>query len=212
MDLAASLQALEDKRKQLWAQLEALGDFRPRRHFGQLPQVRQGQLPLRSPRSSRARASVSVECHHRRSESGPQLTARSGAAEGGARGGSLSRFRPAVPRTGGSDREDLRPSPGRGAGGGGAGSAEKKITQEVLGEAEAEIERLAGRVLQEWQRRGEPDLEAGELAVSRGRCSIWEGACWRSSWGPTGVATRGSGSTVGVGTRRSLRVIGTSSS
>ncbi len=28
MDLAASLQALEDKRKQLWAQLEALGDFR----------------------------------------------------------------------------------------------------------------------------------------------------------------------------------------
>ena len=41
----------------------------------------------------------------------------------------------------------------------------KKIAQEVLGEAEAEIERLAGRMLQEWQRRGAPDLEAGEWAV-----------------------------------------------
>ena len=28
MDQAASLEALEEKRKQLWAQLEALGDFR----------------------------------------------------------------------------------------------------------------------------------------------------------------------------------------
>ena len=40
MDPAASLQALEHKRKQLWAQLEALCR-------GGISSKRQGQLPLR---------------------------------------------------------------------------------------------------------------------------------------------------------------------
>ena len=49
------------------------------------------------------------------------------------------------------------------------------------------------------------------MGGSRDDAEVWEGSCWRSSWGPTGGATRGSGSTVGGGTRRSLRGIGTSS-
>ena len=117
MDEAASLEALQQKRKQLWAQVEALGDFR------------RGSL------SANCRKCGKANCR---------------CARPGDRG--LDETNMGVIQA----REPMIRKEGVGL---------KKIAQEVLGEAEAEIERLAARVLGEWQRQGQPDLEAGELAV-----------------------------------------------
>ena len=65
-------------------------------------------------------------------------------------------------------------------------------------------------MLQEWQRRGAPDLETGEWAVRETMLHLG-GLLLEKLLGADGGATRGSGSTVGGGTRRSLRGIGTSS-
>ena len=67
-----------------------------------------------------------------------------------------------------------------------------------------------GRVLKEWQRGGQPDLEAGEMAV-RDTIHQLGGLLLEKLLGGDGGATKEPGSTADKGTRRSLRATGTSS-
>ena len=133
MDEAASLEALEQKRKQLWAQVEALGDFRRGSLSANFRKCGKANCRCARP-GDRGHgpqylwtATVKGQSRARNLRLGPEL------AKVGREVESYRRFRAIVPRAGGSQRTDLRPPPrGEDRAGGGAGSAEKKLRRKYL--------------------------------------------------------------------------------
>ena len=87
----------------------------------------------------------------------------------------------------------------------------KKIAQEVLGEAEAEIERLAARVLGEWQRQGPAGFGSRRASRSREHAPSRRPLAGAAPGGGRGWLPGEPGSIADKGTRRSLKAIGTSS-
>ena len=164
MDPAASLEALERKRKQLWAQLEALGDVR---RGGISANYRKcGKANCRCARPNHPghgpqylwNATIGGQSRACNVPLGPELQ------KVGREVGAYRRFVRLCQKLVEVNEQicDLRPLEELQEE---ALDVLKKIAQEVLAEAEAEIEHLVGRVLKEGQRRGQLDLEAGEQMV-----------------------------------------------
>ena len=102
-----SLPELEAERDRLYAQLSMVGDFR-RGSVSELPQVREAELRMRCPGSSRARAEVLVDPVGRGSQDGRAAARGGGGGEGARRGGTACAVRGGRRADRGGEREDLR--------------------------------------------------------------------------------------------------------